>query len=164
MIKPEEIKIRYYNLCIGKTTHWTATDNHLSIRAKISKAQIGRKLSEETLSKMRGRKLSPEHIQKLKGRRLSPASEFKPGHLPKNAGITNIECYGIEKAAEIQDKISGTQFKPGVVSHNAKAIQTPFGEFQSIDSARKILNIGRKIIEKNIRNNDDWYLVTIQEK
>lgn len=36
MIKPEEIRKRYYNLSLGSTKHWTATDNRGSVGEKIS--------------------------------------------------------------------------------------------------------------------------------
>jgi len=41
MIKSEEIRVRYYNLNLGFTTHWTATDRALSIGAKISRGLKG---------------------------------------------------------------------------------------------------------------------------
>lgn len=38
MIKPEEIKVRYYNLNIKSAAHWSAIpDRHLSIKEKIAK-------------------------------------------------------------------------------------------------------------------------------
>jgi hypothetical protein len=41
MIKPEEVRKKYYNLKFGSQNHWTALDSTLSIRDKISKSVQG---------------------------------------------------------------------------------------------------------------------------
>jgi hypothetical protein len=52
LIKPEELKIKYYNLNIHHFGHWTNDPNKLlTIKENISKKQIGRKQSEETKRK-----------------------------------------------------------------------------------------------------------------
>jgi hypothetical protein len=39
MVKPEETRVRYYNLALGSTTHWSAMDSSLSVKERLSVSQ-----------------------------------------------------------------------------------------------------------------------------
>ena len=71
MIKPDERKIRYYNICLSVKDLWHQHDDRRSeVGTKISEINRGRKHSEETKKKislrMKGRTLSEEHKAKIK--------------------------------------------------------------------------------------------------
>jgi NUMOD3 motif len=112
MIKPEERKIRYYNINL-KWQHWSNNPNiALSVKEKISNSQkgnkycLGRKLSKETKKKMslshKGCKLSEEHKKKIglkskgripwnKGCKLSKEQKKKMGlNAPWNKGLKGV--------------------------------------------------------------------------
>jgi hypothetical protein len=87
-IKDSELKIRYYNLHNKNKGHWSATDNSLTVREKISRAGKGRKSSAETRKKqseaLKGKPTKPrsaEHNRKIalaKAGKPSP-KKGKPG-------------------------------------------------------------------------------------
>jgi hypothetical protein len=73
-IKPEEVKIRYYNWYVGHNkNHWSATPNAKSIAKKSGDARKGKSLdacSEETRKKIseakKGKPFSDQHKEALK--------------------------------------------------------------------------------------------------
>lgn len=89
MIKPEEIKIRYYNLCLKATTVWhTNEDSRKTIGQKISASKKGKSTgpcSPETAAKIsksnKGRVFTEEHKKKLRekklGKKLTPEHRLK---------------------------------------------------------------------------------------
>lgn len=89
MMKPEEKKIRYYNLKTNKDNLWHLDPNkNKTIGEKISLSKKGKSTgpcSAETAAKIsatkKGIKLSPEHREKLRqaklGKKLSPAHREK---------------------------------------------------------------------------------------
>ena len=121
LIKPEEIRIRYYNINITNTGHWTAGDNALPIREKISKSKKGKpshrkgtKHSDETKAKLSGRKHSEETRAKLsaaqKGRKHSEEAKAK----------ISAALKGKPRSEETKDKMSISQ-KGRVHSEETKA-------------------------------------------
>ena len=114
MIKPEEIRHRYYNLNIKTTAHWSAKENALTVAQKISRANKGNKSINAGKWK--------------KGQRSNIKREFKIGELPHNAGKSYDEYYGIEKSKNVKEKMSlakkgnpsnsPTKFKEGVKPWN----------------------------------------------
>lgn len=81
-IKPEEAKIRYYNLHLGAKAHWSASPNAKSIAQKSGDSRRGKSMgpcSPEKAAKIsstkKGKAFTPEHKQALsvarKGMKLS---------------------------------------------------------------------------------------------
>ena len=71
MIKPQERKIRYYNLCLSVKDLWHQHDDRREqVGSKLSESNRGRKHSEETKKKIAarklGRKLTEEHKEKIR--------------------------------------------------------------------------------------------------
>jgi hypothetical protein len=91
MIKPDEIKVRYYNICITNNKVWHSYDENIkTIGQKISAAKKGKSTgpcSPEKAAKIsaakkaKNRKFTEEHKQKLReaklGKKLSPEHKAK---------------------------------------------------------------------------------------
>jgi hypothetical protein len=91
MIKPNEIKTKYYNLCISNNKVWHMYDDNIkTIGQKISAAKKGKKtgpMSEKrkanisAAKKAKNRTFTPEHKEKLRqaklGKKLSPEHREK---------------------------------------------------------------------------------------
>lgn len=71
-IKPEEMRVKYYNLCLKKFNHWTSDEEKsLTVREKLSKTGKQKhqdpeyqKIFEAGREKIRGRKQTPEVVAK----------------------------------------------------------------------------------------------------
>lgn len=79
MIRPEELRVRYYNLCNFRFGHWSTDE--------CSRLTVGQKIS----LKVRGRQWTEEQKRKLRGR------------IPKNKGIPMSE----ERKANLSKKLKG---------------------------------------------------------
>jgi hypothetical protein len=83
MIKPEEKKIRYYNLKVSKDNPWHQyPDNVITVGQKISYSKKGKKTgpcSSEKAAKIsaakKGKNLTEEHKQALRGIKKKPHTE-----------------------------------------------------------------------------------------
>ena len=134
LIKPEEIRIRYYNLRINHTYHWSTSENALSVaekisfskkgkpngrkgsvfseehKAKISIGQTGRKHSEATKTKMsdakKGIVFSEEHKSKLSASRKGKfhSEETKSKMSVSNTGRTQSKEIIEERAKKCKGK------------------------------------------------------------
>lgn len=110
MIKPSEIKVRYYNLCLSAKNLWHKNSNTESIGAKISKAKTGKKIgctSERAAAISAGKKAAFAKRQEELGYKVSPETRRNLG---KNAlGLKHTEEW--KKQASIRTK---EQWKTGV--------------------------------------------------
>lgn len=126
MIKPEELKHRYYNLKNNKDNHWHSyPENVKTIGQKISYTNKGRDLigdrrtpeiSQKISASKKGVKFSPEHVAKLaetrRGKKQSAESNAKRSESLRRAyaeGKRKPAEYvplSPEKAAEKGKKIS----------------------------------------------------------
>lgn len=83
MIKPEELRIRYYNLRINQNEIWHKYDEHIkTVGQKISATNKGRLLSPPTPEKAaaiskakKGKLLTEEHKQALRGLKKTPRTD-----------------------------------------------------------------------------------------
>lgn len=111
MIKPEEIKIRYYNLCLKNGNLWHQhPDSRKTIGEKISASKKGKSngpCSSETAAKIsaakkaKNRKFTEEHKAKLRaaklGKKLSPEHRAKViKTLRHSKNINNNKEIGIQ--------------------------------------------------------------------
>jgi hypothetical protein len=76
MIKPEEIKTKYYNFFIGERKHWSSTPDARTIAQKSGDTRRGRALpckpgvAEKISASKKGKKFTEEHKAALKAARV----------------------------------------------------------------------------------------------
>lgn len=118
MIKPEEIRIRYYNLNLKAIHPWHANENsRLTVGQKISKANKGRKAgpcsperAKAISDAKKGKKFSEEHKAKL--------SEVRTG---RELSAEHKESIGASLVAYYQENDAHNKGKPHTEEHR-KAI------------------------------------------
>lgn len=163
LIKLEEIKIKYYNLRIHDFNHWsTDADLTLTVKEKLSKASKGN--THKNAGKWK------------KGKRASITTEF--GNKPTwNKGKTIEELYSdTQKAANYRNKLSeahkGKKLSEstkdnlrnlwsGTNNPNAKAINTPYGKFNTMTECEKNTKYSKKQIYIRVKSEKyhDWSYV-----
>lgn len=146
MIKPEELKIKYYNLCIN-FEHWLSKDDMqvLTIRQKISNSTKGRTFSEETRQKLR-----EAHKGKLHGplpiETRNKMRESRKGKSPSEETKRKISqtLIGQSFSEERKEKISISN-KGHKHSENAKKqmSETHTGKKHSAETRRKMSESAR---------------------
>lgn len=81
MIKPEELRIRYYNLCLSVKNNWHKYPEHVkTIGQKISSSKTGKKVNfsdpiargKAISAGKKGKALTEEHKEALRGIKKSP--------------------------------------------------------------------------------------------
>jgi len=110
MIKPEEIKKRYYNLALGSTTHWSATDNALSIAEKLR----GQKRSEGVCKKFST--VQKKHFEEHPERRAEASARLTklwedPEYREKNIAAQNVGKVERWANPDEHEKLSAAQLK-----------------------------------------------------
>lgn len=121
-INEEELGKRYYNLKNFKFGHWSHMDNNLSVREKISKAQKGRKLSEEWKSNI-GDSLRGKPGRKWTEEQKKAKSEQLSGRTLTKKHVENIQKSraGYKHSEETKEKI-GRKHKGKTISEEHKKI------------------------------------------
>jgi len=138
MIKPEEIKNRYYNLHLKTKHHWlNDPQKSLSVAKKISKSLTGKKQTEET-KKKRVESLRHHHANRTtpwwaKGYKMSEESSRKKSETMKKI---------------LQKNPNPHTFKKGILPHNTKTW------FIEKDNKIHQVNHLRKFCENNHINYD----------
>ena len=163
LIKPEEIRIRYYNLRINHTYHWSTSENALSVAEKISFSKKG---------KPNGRKgsvFSEEHKAKISigqtGRKHSEATKTKMSDAKKGRIVSEETRLKLSEAAKGRTCSEATKkkmsdAKKGIVfseEHKSKLSASRKGKFHSEETKSKmsVSNTGRtqskEIIEERAK-------------
>ena len=125
LIKPEEIRIRYYNLNITSNKHWAAGENSLSVRQKLSIANTGNKHSEASKEKIsnagKGRVVSKETRIKIgasnKGKvrseetkeKLSLSAKNRPPASKETIAKRSVSNTGKKRSEESKAKMTAWQ-------------------------------------------------------
>lgn len=146
LTKKEELAgPRYYNLHNHKFNHWSVNP--------LTRAEI----AQQSSVRNKGKSFSPT-TQFKSGECRSPETQFKKGQTPHNKGqSTSVETRAKQSAAK-KGKPStnlATQFKPGngtgASNVNARAIQTPFGQFSTLTECSNQTGISIASIHYKLR-------------
>lgn len=162
LIKEEELGKRYFNFINRRFNHWSVDEK---LRKRVA---AGNSL------KFKGRHNSPGTEIK-RGERRSPATEFRKNRTPHNKGKSLEQAVGVERAAEIKKQSSnrrkGKSFSPstqfikgtrkGSANPKARAISTPFGEFDTITDSARFLNVTVTCIHRRVKsaNQPNWQYI-----
>lgn len=130
MIKPSEMKSKYYNLRIIEYTHWSADkDTALSVREKISKSKLGKKRPKWVCDKIAKIQTGKKRKPHTKETRLKMSISMR-NNQPDRSGSKNPafgkRWYNDGKRNFLRLPSSAEGLKIGLVSH--KYIDKESGE------------------------------------
>jgi hypothetical protein len=123
MIKPEEVKKRYYNLALGSTTHWTSTDNSLSIREKISKAcrEYWDKPGSRESQAERSRGSSNRRYENPAAREKLSEAQRKRWNLEKQGGVKGVSWQKSKQKWRARIDVRGNSIHLGLFDDKREA-------------------------------------------
>lgn len=123
-IRPEEIKVRYYNLRLVAKTVWH-TDDHsrLSVGQKISKSKTGKNTGPRPLEV--GQKISEVKKRKCAERRELTGSSFTEEHRKAisecKTGVKQPEESNAKRSQTLQRKLKSGEIIPHCTPHTAES-------------------------------------------
>jgi len=124
MIKPNEIKVRYYNLSLKTYGAWHVhEESRLSVGQKISKSKTGKNTGPRPIEV--GQKISEVKKRKCAERRELTGSSFTEGHRKAisecKTGVKQTEESNVKRSQTLQRKLKSGEIIPHYTPHTEES-------------------------------------------